>query len=135
MADCFISYIRKDELFAQRLAEILTSRNLSVSLSSIKPDEARSSEILNNLEEKDWIIFLASEEACKYPCVLQELGMTLVKKLVPVVWDIDPDELPVWANRFSAIDLRNKSPLEISNMLSLIVKKIKAGKLKNYLSA
>ena len=136
MADCIISYIKKDEIFAQYLLDILNSRNLSVILSSIsfKPDEFISTNAFKNLEQKEWILFLASKEACKSPYVLQEVGLVLGKKLVPVIWDISPDELPVWINRYYAIDLRNKSPMEISDIFSGVVKKIKADKLKEYFS-
>lgn len=123
MPDCFISYAKKDEPFARFIYDIFNSRSLSVFLASIsQPGSHRLNEILKHTNQRDWVIFLASKENCSSPCILLEVAQALNKNFIPVVWDIDPSELPVWINRFQAIDLRNKSVAEINDIFSQFAK-------------
>ena len=53
-------------------------------------------EIWKNLKEAKTIIFLASKTACQSPYINQEIGAAIGhgKTIVPVVWDMPPEDLP-----------------------------------------
>ena len=138
MPDIFISYSHHDEQLSTFLYHHLKQEKLNVFLApiSIKPGERWGQEILNNLKNSSWIIFLASKNACVSPCVQQELGAALItnKKIVPIVWDMDPSELPGWINQFQAMDLRFVKTIdEVKEKISSIAQEIKANKQKGEL--
>lgn len=110
MADVFISYSSSDEGFARFLHRHLTGEGLTVFLASVSlaPGQRWPQEILNALGSSTWVLFLASRAACASPWVQQELGAAVVtqKKLVPIVWDMPPSQLP---GLRTGSDLRNLS--------------------------
>jgi len=63
---------------------------------SLKPGDDWGKEIRRNLLKSRCVIFLASMRACESSFVQQELGMALgaSKKVIPIVWDIAPSDLP-----------------------------------------
>ncbi len=65
----------------------------------------------------------------------QELGVALAtqKKVVPVVWDVRPSELPGWASQFQALNLAGASLTEVQAQISSIADEIKADKAKTLL--
>jgi hypothetical protein len=132
MPDIFISYSIKDQGFADFLYKHLSGEKLSVFLASVSIEAGKqwSQEIINNLKNADCVIFLASKAACKSPNVLLEVGGSVLtdKKLVPVVWDITPEELPGWLNQYQAIDLRNASKEQVCEFFSSFAKKYKSKK-------
>ena len=75
---------------------------------SIKPGEKWNEEIRNNLKESRLVLFLASRAACASHYVNQELGGQWLagKKIIPIIWDISPEELPGWMKDYQVIDLR-----------------------------
>ena len=138
MPDIFISFSHHDEQLATFLYHHLMQEKLNVFLApiSIKPGERWGQEILNNLKNSSWIIFLASKNACVSPYVQQELGAALItnKKIVPIVWDMDPSELPGWINQFQAMDLRFVKTIdEVREKISSIAQEVKADKQKGEL--
>lgn len=137
MADIFLSYSVKDKEIAQFLWKHLTDEGLQVFRAplSVKPGERWDEEILNNLKTSSWVLFLASKAACASAIVQQEVGVALgtEKNLVPIVWDMDPSELPGWLKNVQALDLRNTSPSEARDQVSKIAERIKADKFKGYL--
>ena len=139
MADVFISYSDEDEEFAKFMYKHLTDEGLSVFMASISliPGQKWSQEILQNLKSSLWVLFLASKAACKSPFVQQEIGATIIteKRLVPIVWDMDPSDLPGWANQVQALNLRGASVDEVHHQISKIADRIKADKSKGYLIA
>jgi len=112
--DCFISYSSHHERMASAVGTDLRAHGLSVFLASISlpPGERWSPAIRKALNSSDWIIFLAGKEARESPWVQQELGMAIQadKRVVPVIWDCAPSELPGWIKEFQAIDLRSMTP-------------------------
>ena len=137
MVDVFISYSFKDAEIAKFLFKHLKNEGLNVFKApiSINPGERWDEEILKNLKNSSWILFLASKEACVSPIVQQEIGVALgtEKNIVPVVWDMDPSELPGWVKNIQALDLRNMSLSEASDQVLKISEQIKADKFKGYL--
>lgn len=111
MTDCFISYTKADEHLAEYVAEHLIADGISVFLActSVRPGATWTEEVWDNLRTSSWVIFLASKKACKSAFVQQELGYAIgaKKRIVPVVWDIDPSKLPGWVIKHHAIDLRS----------------------------
>ena len=66
------------------------------------------------------------------PYVQQELGGALAteKRIVPIVWDLDPGQLPGWINQTHAIDLRQCSVFDLQTEIVRIADEIKADKIK-----
>ena len=138
MPDCFISYSSQDrELATFVYAEL---RRLGVASfmaeASLQPGQHWSSEILSNLQTSSWVILLASRTACSSAFVNQEIGGALLssKRLIPIIWDISPNELPGWAKHIQAIDLRG-SMLGLPNQVAAIANRINQEKARDLLIA
>ena len=127
--DCFISHASVDAAFASSVMRHLKTHDLDVFLApvSIGPGERWSPAILQALRNSKWVIFLASKAACQSAFVQQEVGGAIVanKSLVPVVWDMSPDELPAWAKQHQALDLRGMSVADIATAMSSIGQRIR----------
>jgi hypothetical protein len=137
MPDCFITYASGDEELATWVTQYLKSRGPSVFMArlSLRPGEDWTETIWNNLRASQWIIFLASRQACSSAYVQQEVGGALFggKTLVPVVWNMDPSELPGWAGCFQALDLRGLSVDGIVQQIERIAVAIHGSKQKGAL--
>jgi hypothetical protein len=137
MPDVFISHSSSDRGFAEFLHRHLTSEGLTVFLApvSLLPGQQWPQEILKALETSSWVLFLASRTACASPWVQQELGAALAKqkKLVPIVWDIPPSQLPGWTGHIQAVNLAGASPEQIQVQITAIASQIKADKAKGLL--
>ena len=124
MFDCFISYTQADERFATNLAQFLESQRLRTFIAtlSLAPGSSWSEKIKQALNSSKWVLFLASRTACSSAAVQQEVGGAIFggKRLIPIVWDMDPSLLPAWAREYQAIDLRGMtSKLVLATMESL----------------
>lgn len=132
MPDCFISYSIRDQKLAKIVRSTLVAQGVSVFMApvSLKPGDIWSSKIKTALAQSSYVIFLASRAACRSPYVQQELGMALGgnKRLIPVVWEISPSELPGWVNQFQTLDLRGKTVGNLAHHLIQIAKSIRANK-------
>jgi hypothetical protein len=134
MSDCFISYSRHDERFAEFVRATLVAQGVSTfkASASLKPGEHWSSRIRANLTASSWVLFLASRAACQSAYVQQELGMALAgnKKLIPIVWDIAPSELPGWVSQTQALNLCGATGEQVRDRILEIARRIKAGKVE-----
>jgi len=76
------------------------------------------------------VILLASRSACSSAFVNQEVGGALLtsKKLVPIVWDMDPSDLPGWTKEIQAVDLRNSTMADLQRQVASIATQIRQGK-------
>lgn len=139
MPDVFVSYSVKDREIAEFLSKHLADEGLDVFRAplSVSPGERWDETILEKLKSSPWVLFLASRVACASPVVQQEVGIALgtQKNLVPIVWDMDPSELPGWVKNVQALDLRSTSLLDTRQQVSKIAERIKASKLKGFLIA
>jgi hypothetical protein len=135
--DIFISYSSKDEPIARFLHQHLTHEGMSVFLASasLQPGQQWSQEVLTALRTSSWVLFLASRAACSSAWVQQELGAALItqKKLVPIVWDMPPSELPGWVRHYQALDLTHASFDDVKSQMTAIVQRIKADKAQGLL--
>ncbi len=131
--DCFIAYSSTDERFAHYVASYLQWQGLNPFMArfSLQPGQKWSPEIRQALQQSPWVIFLASRAACSSPYVQQEIGGAIFgnnKKLVPVIWDISPEELPGWAKEYQVLDLRGLRPAAVPSAVQSIAQAIQADK-------
>ncbi len=69
--------------------------------------------------------------------VNQEIGGALIasKVLIPIIWDISPDELPGWVRNVQAIDLRGSTLLGLRNQVTAIANRINQEKTRSLIIA
>lgn len=137
MPDCFISYASCDETQAFFARHALESQGLDVFLASqsIEPGADWEKSIREALRNTNWVILLASREACESRFVNQELGAAWFseKTIIPVIWDISPEELPGWVDRRQALDLHGRSVWDLRQEMEAIAERIKADRNKGLL--
>lgn len=129
MPACFISYASCDQKLANYIHHQLGLQGINVFMASIslQPGDHWSASIRKNLAASKWVIFLASRQACASPWVQQEIGMAVggAKRLISIVWEFPPNELPGWAAESQAIDLRGKTVAELHDRIGAIAASIK----------
>jgi len=135
--DCFISYSTADQAFATAVYNDLTAHGLDVFMAaiSLQPGDRWSEQIHQALASSKWVIFLASRAACASQYVEQEIGGALLTKkdVIPVVWDMEPANLPGWTNQMHALDVRQQSPAQIQAHIQTLARRLKASKDKGFL--
>ena len=102
MPDCFISYSNTDQEFAKSVHSELEKHTITAFMASVslrlrqlckgQPGQDWSKEIMENLRNSKWVILLASHAACSSEFVNQE-PLLNAKNLIPIVWDMPPNEL------------------------------------------
>lgn len=136
MADVFISHATTELSFAQFLKKHLEAEGHSVYVAALdmKPGEKWMPAIMENLRTSQWVLCLASRSACASPWVMQEMGaaMGTNKKLVPIVWDQRPDELPAWMRQYQAVVLGHDES-SAKAAIARIAEQIKADKQRGLL--
>jgi len=134
MPDIFISHAQADLKFAEFLHRHMTQEGLSVYLAtvSMQPGEHWMPAIMENLRSSTWVLCLASRSACASQWVMQEMGVAIGanKKLVPIVWDQSPEELPGWMSQYQAVNLGGGGQQEAMAAIGRIAETIKAEKQK-----
>ncbi len=137
MPDCFISYSSKDLPFASAVHRDLTAQGVDAFMAAISlaPGDSWTPVIHNALRQSSWVILLASRAACASAYVQQEIGRAMdgTKRLIPVVWDMPPEELPGWLNQIHALDIRANTPAEIQQRILVIADWIKQDKARGML--
>lgn len=75
---------------------------------SLQPGQDWTEAIRQNLRASKTVIVLASRQAITSPFVLFEAGGAFFegKEIMPIIWDVEPKELPAWLSRYQALDLR-----------------------------
>lgn len=111
MADVFLSYSTKDQGLADFVFRHLKAESIDVFMAaaSLRPGEDWTEAIKANLRNAKTVIVLASKVAMASPFVLFEAGGALFiegKRIIPIIWDMEPAELPVWLSRYQVLDLR-----------------------------
>lgn len=135
MANIFISYSHHDEQFARIIESSLQASGAEVFLSGsrLEGGDYWEDEIWDNLREADYFIFLASENSISRDYPKFELGGSYYdeKKILPVLIDIAPHQLPTIIQKIQAIDLRDHSPEEIKQAMLEKGKKIFWNEIKS----
>jgi hypothetical protein len=139
VAKCFISYSSDDCRIAEFVEKELRTRGIEVFLAalSLKGGDRWTERIWGALRESSWVILLASKSACNSPYVQQEFGGAAIaeKKIVPIVWDTNPSELPGWMSQYHAIDLRGGTIDDLRGEIETIAGEIKAEARTGFLVA
>jgi len=139
MADVFISYSAKDEELAQFIREHLLKEELDVFLASISLNEGEhwTPQIVEALRNSEWVFLLASKNALASPNVQQEVGGAIFgkKKLVPIMWDVKPEDLPRWVADYQGLILNEATMEDINHQVSELAQKVKSNKVKGQLVA
>lgn len=134
MADCFISYSSVDKKLAEFVDKELKNHGITTFMASdsLQPGQNWQQEILENLKNSQWVVLLASRVACSSAFVNQEIGGALhaSKNLIPIVWDMDPRELPGWVKSVQAIDMREQTLVELQSQIVSIAQRIEQDKNK-----
>ena len=132
--DVFISHAQADQPLAEYLYRHLTQEGISVYLASVSmpPGEHWQQSILNSLRSSTWVICLASKAAIESRWVMQEMGVAIGanKKLVPIIWDVQPDALPGWMQQYQAVNLGKASQEDAKAAIVRIADAIKSEKQK-----
>lgn len=138
MPDVFISYSTQDQLLADFVYRHLKAEGVDafMSAASLQPGQLWTDEIRNSLRNSKTVVLLASRDACESAYVLQEVGGAFFsegKTIIPIIWDINPENLPGWMGQYHALDLR-KMPDEsgLGDALSNIANRIKSDKVKAF---
>lgn len=133
MPYCFICYSDQDEPIAEFIYNEICRLNFSAYKAkvSLETDEKWSHRTFRKLKNSEWVIFLASRRACSSTVENPEVGDSLLasKNLVPIVWDMDPSELPEWAKEVQVLDLRGSTMQELQNQIEEIADMNKQDKL------
>lgn len=139
MPDVFISYSVKDEELAQFVRSHLMTQGLSVFLASISltAGERWTPQIIEQLRASEWVILLASKNALQSANVQLEVGGAIFgkKKLVPIMWDVQPNELPRWISDFQGLILAGATMENINLQVAQLAASIKESKTKGQLVA
>lgn len=137
MADIFISYSTKDEELAQFVRKHLESGGLSVFLASISlnPGERWTPKIFEELRGSEWVCLLASKDALASANVQMEAGAAIFgnKKLVPIMWNVTPSDLPRWISDYQGIVLNGATMENLGLQVAQLAGRIKADKTKGLL--
>jgi hypothetical protein len=137
MADVFISYSTKDEELAQFVRNHLESGGLSVFLASISLNagERWTPKIIEELRGSEWVCLLASKDALASANVQMEAGAAIFanKKLVPIMWNVTPADLPRWISDYQGIVLNGATMENLGLQTAQLASKIKADKTKGLL--
>lgn len=132
MPDIFISYSSKDKPLARAIFQSAESVGLSSLLAefSLKPGDDWKDKVLEQLEESEWVLFLATPNSCTSSAVMHEIGAALVlrKSFVPVRLGAPVEELPDWIRDGHAVDGSDQGAMR--SLFEEIAKKIKANKVK-----
>ena len=128
MASIFISYAREDASIAQEFYNRLTAAGLSAFLdtASLSPGSRWSLKLREELKAAGTVLVLASQKAVRSAMVNQELGGAALdgKKVIPVVWDMDPAQLPGWLREYQALDFRGQNESQIQMRLEAFVRQL-----------
>jgi len=139
MPDVFISYSAKDEELAQFVRNHLLKEDLNVFLASISLNvgEHWTPQIIEALRASEWVFLLASKNALASPNVQQEIGGAIFgkKKIVPIMWDVQPSDLPRWVSDYQGLILAGATLENINLQVSQLAAQVKANKVMGQLVA
>lgn len=137
MADIFISYSVQDEKLARFVKDHCENQKLDVFLASISLDSGEhwTPQIKLALKASNWVFLLASKAALASPNVQMEVGGAVFseKKLVPIMWDVEPQELPRWIADYQGIILKGATMENINLQMSQLAAKVRSEKDKGTL--
>lgn len=137
MTDVFISYSTKDEALAQFVCQHLQAQDLSVFIASLSLNagERWTPKIISEFKGAQWVVLLATKDALASAAVQMEAGAAIFaeKKVVPIMWNVAPEEVPRWISDYQGIVLKDATMENLGMQISQLATKIKADKDKGFL--
>lgn len=137
MADVFISYSTKDEGLAQFVRKNLEAQKLSVFIASLSLNagERWTPKIISELKSSQWVVLLATKDALASASVQMEAGAAIFgdKKVVPIMWNVKPEEVPRWISDYQGIVLSDSTMENLGLQVAQLASKIKANKDMGFL--
>ncbi|NVJ92358.1 MAG: toll/interleukin-1 receptor domain-containing protein [Methylocystaceae bacterium] len=131
MTKAFISYSVNDESIARQIHSALLGGGVETFLASLSIEAGSkwTDDIFDSLNKAEWVFFLASKSSCASQAVQQELGASLIQKktIVPILLDIEPEELPGWIGQHQAIRV-NDAPEVIQSVISKVSETVQSDK-------
>jgi hypothetical protein len=113
MPDVFITYSSHDSPLANWIRDQLVAVNVSTFLAevSIAGGTNWKPEILKNLRESSFVLFLATANSCRSDAVKHEIGGALVlqKTFIAIMAGIRLNQLPAWVQDKQAVDIRDSA--------------------------
>lgn len=129
-SDVFISYSVKDSQIAQNLYAVLGIAGIEAFLAeiSLRPGERWKDQILENLRQSKWVLFLATPNSCCSDAVKHEIGAALVlnKNLVSILIGVKPADVPDWVKDRQVVDSSDSE--QMRRFLKELGEKIKSDK-------
>ena len=112
MPDVFISYAKRTERAAEALAQRLRALGVVPFMDRLlpRPGEYWLDGIVEELKDSPIFVFLGCRDAVAAPTVNQELRMAIKQGaiVIPVLWEVAPDELPNLIRDRQVVDLRRR---------------------------
>lgn len=109
MPDVFISYSSKDSELARWLYSRLAELKVTTFLAelSIQGGADWKPEVLQNLREAEFVLFLATPNSCSSDAVKHEIGgaLALQKVFLPIMAGVQPSQLPSWIQDKQAVNI------------------------------
>lgn len=137
MPDVFISYAQADRAAALATQTALKEGGVSafMAANSVELGAPWSVELDRAIRAADLVLVLASRLACQSAWVQHEVGVAIGarRKIIPIVWDMPPSDLPGMLAGMQALDLAGRSPEDASPEFDEICKKIRGGKVRGAL--
>lgn len=134
MPDVFISYAQVNRTAALATQTALREGGVSVFLAgtSVEPGASWPVEIDRAIRSADLVLVLASRAACQSAWVQHEVGIAVGarRKIIPVVWDMPPSELPGVLAGVQALDLAGRTPEDAQREFEEICKRIRGDKVR-----
>jgi hypothetical protein len=130
MPDVFISYAQTDRAAALATQAALRDGGVSVFLAenSIEPGAQWPAELDRAIRSADLVLVLASRAACQSTWVQHEVGIAVGarRKILPIVWDMPPSELPGVLANMQALNLAGRTPETVQQEFEAICKRLRA---------
>lgn len=129
MADCFLSYSSDDQEIADDIYDQLTDFGLNVSrdVERVEYGDDWYDKLQWEIETCPWFIVLLSSnsEGSKYQQQEISLATNHNKNIIPILVDIEPEEMPSELSRFHALRLSDIGKKDREQELETIAAKIR----------
>jgi hypothetical protein len=102
---------------------------------SLNAGERWTPKIISELKGSQWVVLLATKDALASASVQMEAGAAIFgdKKVVPIMWNVKPEEVPRWISDYQGIVLSDSTMENLGLQVAHLASKIKANKNMGYL--